>query len=462
VTQSRNERQLRAENKLLKNQVKNQENIKPNNSITSSRINNFGFLMSSHKGDRDYFKQFGYPNQINFDNYLAYYKRNSIGSRIIETYPDHCWKSKFKIIENETESKDSVFEKESKELFKNTRLKIVNKLKRADILTGLGDYGVLYIGVADGKKPSEPLEGNININDILYISPKSSRNAVIDQYDENINSPRYGLPLMYNIHSGDYATETLSTANKIMKGKQTKVHHSRIIHIVENPLENDVIGQPRLEKVFNDLIDLMKVKGGGSEMFWLNGRGGMSLESEADTNFTEDSAKDLESHLQDFSNSLTRFLKTKGIEAKPINFDVANPENHFNIIIKCISSATKIPIRILLGSEAGSLASTQDENNFKENVMNRQIDFCENVIILPLINWFIEHGVLPTPKNDFKLEWPNLIPEDTAQNYKNADVVATALQKYMNTENAEAVMPFEQFFEIMGKEYQGADANDID
>ena len=119
-------------------------------------------------------------------------------------------------------------------------------------------------------------------------------------------------------------------------------------------------------------------------------------------------------------------------------------------------------MRILLGSEAGSLASTQDENNFKENVMNRQIDFCENVIILPLINWFIEHGVLPTPKNDFKLEWPNLIPEDTAQNYKNADVVATALQKYMNTENAEAVMPFEQFFEIMGKEYQGADANDID
>jgi hypothetical protein len=197
-------------------------------------------------------------------------------------------------------------------------------------------------------------------------------------------------------------------------------------------------------------------------MFWLNGRGGMSLESEADTNFTEDSAKDLESHLQDFSNSLTRFLKTKGIEARPINFDVANPENHFNIIIKCISSATKIPIRILLGSEAGSLASTQDENNFKENVMNRQIDFCENVIILPLINWFIEHGVLPTPKNDFKIEWPNLIPEDTAQNYKNADTVATALQKYMNTEGADAVMPFQQFFEIMGKEYQGADANDID
>ena len=32
----------------------------------------------------------------------------------------------------------------------------------------------------------------------------------------------------------------------------------------------------------------------------------------------------------------------------------------------------------------------------------------------------------------------------------------------MNTEGADAVMPFQQFFEIMGKEYQGADANDID
>ena len=71
MTESKNERRLRAENKLLKNQVKNQESIKTNNSITSSRLNNFGFLMSSHKGNRDYFKQFGYPDQINFDNYLV-------------------------------------------------------------------------------------------------------------------------------------------------------------------------------------------------------------------------------------------------------------------------------------------------------------------------------------------------------------------------------------------------------
>ena len=50
------------------------------------------------------------------------------------------------------------------------------------------------------------------------------------------------------------------------------VHASRVIHVAEDILDDEVYGIPRLEPLYNYLDDLLKVVGGSAEMFWLDAK----------------------------------------------------------------------------------------------------------------------------------------------------------------------------------------------
>ena len=95
-----------------------------------------------------------------------------------------------------------------------------------------------------------------------YLSPNAECAAQINEYDGEPQSERFGRPWMYTLQIN-------------ADGKRTNVpgslstHHSRIIHVVENPLEDDVFGRPRLRNVFNLLDDLLKVVGGSGESIGL-------------------------------------------------------------------------------------------------------------------------------------------------------------------------------------------------
>jgi hypothetical protein len=171
--------------------------------------------------------------------------------------------------------------------------------------------------------------------------------------------------------------------------------------------------------------------------------------------------------MEEFTHNLSRYLRTKGIDVNTLNFDIADPKNYFDMIVSLISATTGIPKRILTGSEQGQLASSQDENNWLARVNERQTDFCEIQVLRPILDWFIEHGVLPEPKDsDYEIKWPDL---RTVSDTEKADVAlktSQALANYVNAQGTDMVMPPKQFFEdVLGLEYREDDlpnAEDFD
>jgi hypothetical protein len=76
-------------------------------------------------------------------------------------------------------------------------------------------------------------------------------------------------------------------------------------------------------------------------------------------------------------------------------------------IITLIAGATKIPKRILVGSERGELSSAQDKTSFDDAVSDRRRDLAEPQIVRPFIMMLTELGALPTPKQ-YKVAWPEI------------------------------------------------------
>lgn len=443
---AKSNKQLDFEITNLRNQIKTLKNV-----ATQRTFSEAFSAFVTHQGNRDTFEVFGYPDLITSTDYYQRYERQDIAKRIIEAYPEACW-TKDIVVSDDLNSEDiTSFEKDFTDLA--SRLKLYNYMYRLDKVTGFGRYGVLYIGVA-GEEPKTPVEDTVDEKDILYITPYTEDQAQIASYNTDPQSPRYGLPETYNLSVNTFEgiEGQLSTEKSSMVA-----HHTRIIHVAEGLLGNDIFGQPRLKSIYNRLIDLDKVMGGSAELFWQNGRGALNLNMPSDVDLDSDSKDLLTDNMQQFSNNLTRYLKTKGIDVNAVEFQVPNPEQNVEQIFKMISGATGIPVRILTGSERGELASTQDTANWNNRVSERRVNFCEPSILRPFIDWCIQHKTISEPKDDiYYVEWPMFSGVSEEQKAEIAAKKASAITQYNNSPGIDQLVPPKQFVEeILELEFKG-------
>lgn len=405
--------------------------------ILSALGERMGFARSSglqYGGKRDLYLALGYPEKIRFEDYYSMYKRHEVASRIIEIKPKLTWRYKPTITEVGSDNKDTEFEKAWSALAE--RLKIYYYLRKADILSRIGWYGCIFLGFDDGKEPVHPVD---KAGDLLYLSCFHSGAAKINRYVEDTHDPRFGYPELYDINF------------QLASGKEVKrqVHHSRIIHIAEEAREGEIEGTPELEAVFNRLMDIEKIVGGSGEMFWRGAYPGISFEADKDTQIQDADAikESIDEYLHDFK----RYLTLQGMKANPLSPQVADPKSHFDIQIDSIALKVGIPKRILLGSERGELASSQDERAFLGDMEGRRTDHCEPNILRPLIDRLIKVKVLPEPKEGYSAEWQPLLVKDEKEKADIAQVRTTALTGYANSLDAQQILPASIFLEdIMG------------
>lgn len=431
------------------------------NSHLTDRQSLRGLISKTHNGKRDLYNVFGYDEVLEVDDYIERFFRQDIAKAVINAYPNACW-SKDPIISDDKDTKNKTeFEKEFIKL--NKKIKLFHYLKRLDVLSRLGHFSVLFISVKDGKKTTEPLDGTFSMNDILFLSPYSEKNASISKYDTSLKSARYGLPELYNLRPGGYGGNSSVSSSSSMPEESIIVHHTRIIHIAEGVLENDVFGTPALQAIVNRLIDLEKIVGGGAEMFWLNSRGGLHLDQPGESNLTN-KKEELNKTLEEFANNLTRYLKTKDVTVTPLNFEIADPKNYFDMIISLISASEGIPKRLLLGSEQAQLASSQDKSNWLDKVMARQTFYCEPQLVRQTVDWFINLKILPNPLNDqYDVNWPDL---KTTSDNEIADVAVKktdALKKYLDAPGSDLLITPKQLVEdVLDLDFREDDLPDMD
>lgn len=120
---------------------------------------------------RDVYAECGFPKSgdLTADYFRDKYDRDAIANRVVQLFPKETWQVQPKIYESEDPEHATPFEEAWDALPRNLRGKswykdeegspIWGMLKRADILSGIGHYGIILLGIDDGKMLNEPAEG---------------------------------------------------------------------------------------------------------------------------------------------------------------------------------------------------------------------------------------------------------------------------------------------------------------
>lgn len=366
-------------------------------------------------GKRDLYRAFGYKRVLGPEDYRARFKRNGVANRVVKALPKATWRGGGEIIEDEDPTTLTDFEAAFDSL--NERLNIWATLQRADILAGIGQYAIVVIG-APGRMDA-PLEKVRGADDIKYLMPYAQEEAKVFKFDTNEQSPRFGYPEFYSL------TRTItssSTTNAITVAKQ--VHWTRVLHVADGLLDDNIFGEPRLEPIWNLLDDLDKVSGGGPEAFFRRADQGMHFdldptvdfdETDKATGATSTAKKGMRKQIDEYEHGFRRNLLTRGVEVTPLGSDVADFSQPVTALISLISASTGIPQRVLMGSEQGKLAAQQDRSNWDERVADRRDDFAAPYLVRPLLDRFIKIGALPKPDEKYEVRWPQLKVLDDAQ-----------------------------------------------
>jgi hypothetical protein len=395
-------------------------------------------LGQQYGGDRDIYQALGYKRDLTYADYWTQYSRQDIAKAIIDRPVKATWQGQLELIESEDADK-TVFEQAWYDL--NKKLKLRSLLARVDRLTGIGRYGVLLLGLDDVTTQEDFLKPvNGGARQLLYVKPFGEFSAKIDTYEIDPSNPRYGMPLVYSVQVADVASGSSSIV---------RVHQSRMLHILEDHLESEVLGIPKLEAVFNRLYDLEKLVGGDAEMFWRGARPGYQGNVDKDYTMTQTTKDDLKEQIDEYENGLRRILINEGIDLKELAQQIADPTGHVDMQLTMISAVTGIPKRILSGSERGELASTQDTGEWKTYVQSRREDHAEPHIIRPFTDRLIELKILPKPESgDYKVDWLDLFSISEKERVEIGKSRANAIREYTTNPMAESVIPPDAFFEF--------------
>lgn len=369
------------------------------------------------EGNRDLWRVLGYAQTITPAQYRDRYERGGIAGAVVDAIVDATWRGKMELIEDEALDDYTPFEQAWIDL--DQRLQVSNKFLRVDKLSRLSTFAVLLIGTADGQLEVELPNGKPE--QLISLTPfgggggpggsSSSRmgsmslgtDCTIHEFETDVRNKRFGLPKSYYLRRVDVTSPQM----------QKPVHWSRIVHVAEGCLDDDVYGQPALERVWNDFDDLEKVKGGGSESFWLRANQGMHVNIDKDMALSnaDSTMEKLKQDVENYRHGIDRWIRTRGVEVTPLGADVANFSQPVDALLTLIAGAKRMPKRILTGSEMGELASSQDRDNWKDQITGRQTQHASTNIVRNLADRLIQYGYLVAPAKGaqfYEVRWPHI------------------------------------------------------
>lgn len=442
------------------------------NMMVSSMVDNMASTSSSrsalarrlgyeYQGDRDVYTALGYSKTLLFDDYMAKYERGDMARRIVKEPVQATWRSVPAV--NETlpdekreEGQRTPFELAWDALVSDKRLKVWHNIRKVDLVSGIGRWGVMFLGLDDARDRAGFAEPTQKGSKLLYLTPLNESQAQVSSTVNDPTDPRFGEPEFYQLQFesgtdatiGTRTTPTASDQAGVSTSQSVRVHWSRVIHVAEEADESGVVGTPRLQAVFNRLIDLDRVVGSSGEAFWRNAFPLMQFKLESGDDQYSDDVQDLDTLKTQIDNLVhrwERYIRTRGVTIEQLEVDTARPKESFEVIVSVVSSTTGIPQRILLGSERGELASTQDQTQYGVVIEERRKQYIEPVLMDEFISRLIMIGILPSPAVGWTYLWPDVFTPSEKDKAEVAKNRTEMLVKYADSIGASSIVPFSVF-----------------
>lgn len=422
---------------------------------------------------RDYYRECGFPESslVSVDKLYDLYRREAIARRVIEVWPKECWQVQPEVTDSEDTKTTTPFQEAIANLNKTLATEpgylkqkesnlFFEYLYRADVQQGIGRYGVILLGINDKKLLSEPadfLPSNTSKYELKYMRVFSEKVAQVSRVDGDRFSPRFGQPIEYQLTFTDpndsFAAEAVGESSM----SQT-VHWTRVIHLADNVGSSNVVGEPRLLPVLNNVLNLIKLYGGSAEMYWLGALMGVSFQTHPqmggdvviDFNRTKD-------QIEQYFNGLQRYLLNVGLDAKSLAPSVVSPKEQIEVQIEAICVCLGIPVPVFKGYEIGEQASTNNDSDHNDRVTARQNGTLTPRLVAPTIDRLINLSILPIPSNgSYTTKWPSIKNQSDSD---KADVGAKRTQafvEYANSPMKEFVTPIDYLVRYEGMDEKEA------
>jgi hypothetical protein len=371
----------------------------------SSYLNRVRMFLAgvSYHGKRDMYEILGYNRSPTNLDYAARYLRQDIARRIVNAPVLSTWADPPQI-----EVDDAAF----MTAWENhlDAVPVWHNLIRLDKLAGLGQFAGLVIGFDDGgalNSPVKPAQGR----KVIYLQPYAEAAIKVTSYVTDNKDPKFGQPLLYAVSPGRFRPEQRTGAIGFTYSSENgramfSAHNSRMLTVADELLEDGTFGHSRLEDVYNLLDDMLKVTGGAAETWWLSANRGMQVDVDKEMDLEPEDEKNLTQEVLDWQNELSRIVRTRGVTMKGLGGEKSDPTGVYTVLKNQISGARGIPQTILFGSSANAQASQQDRAAWAERIGERVREYAEPIVFRPYLNMLINAGVLPKPKQNIQINWP--------------------------------------------------------
>lgn len=427
--------------------------------IANAAMSRLKALRSAYGGDarRDIYEECHWSKDWDAHSLYWNYQRNPVAARVVEVLPKESWQVTPWVYETEDMETVTPFETAFSEVSNmlNGQLSFYRGpenanfweyMRRLDVMSGVGRYGVLLLGIDDGKDLSTPADlrpRNSPDRRLIYLRVYPESMAKITAYDNSKFSPRYGHPETYSVST--YDSEFSSSEGASPPSDTVNVHWSRIIHVADNLESSEVLGTPRQVPVLNCLSNIEKIYGASAEGYWLSCFPALSLETlpQLDGEVYMDEAR-LRVMMEDYAQGLQRWIALQNMSANPLKPDVVDPNPHLTAQLQLISLKIGVPLRILLGTERGEAAASQDDAAWNDRIRERENDHITPRMIVPTVDRLILMGILPVPSEGYRVQWPDLESQGAIEKANSAMKLSQALAQYVSS-GAALLMPMQHF-----------------
>lgn len=357
--------------------------------------------------------EYGYPSVVDFSMLYNLYSRGGLAFGAVEKLVALCWKTNPWVIQGDDNSdKESPWEVAVKKI---TNVAFWRALKEADRRRLVGRYSAVLLRIADNQLWDKPA----GAGKLVGLVPAWANQLTPGTIDIDTWSENYGKPVDWQYTAGS---------------ESFKVHPSRIF-ILGDWSEN-AIGY--LQPVFNDFINVEKLSGGSGESFLKNAARQMNINFDKDVRLSEIASahgvkpQDLHKVFDDATRGLNigidTMLMTQGATVTPMVASMPDVEKPYDVSVSNIASGVNMPKRILIGSQSGERASTEDREEFNATGQSRRIgdlsfEFTQLIQHLQTIK------VVPAME-DFSIAWDDLTTPTDAARLANAKTLAEINKQY--------------------------------
>lgn len=330
--------------------------------------------------------EYGFPEQITYDNLYSLYRRGGIAHGAVEKLIGKCWQTNPEIIEGDDadeSEEETAWERKTKQVFNN---RFWRSFADADRRRLVGRYSGILLHIRDNQDWNQPVTRGRGLDKITVAWAGS---LTVGDWDTGLNSKTYGQPKMWQ-----YA-ERLPNGSS----RRVSIHPDRVF--ILGDYSDDAIGF--LEPAYNAFVSLEKVEGGSGESFLKNAARQLNVNFEKEIDFNNlaslygVSIDELQEKFNEVAGEMNRgndvLMTTQGATVTPLVTAVADPSATYDVNLQTAAAGVDIPTRILVGNQQAERSSTEDQKYFNARCQSRRVDlsfeiedFCDKLIDLRIID----------------------------------------------------------------------------